>query len=62
MATARVIDVDVVDIRFPTSRYVAPTAPGFSSQPHADSIAAHRCPDGVFRAADLAQRRKGTNR
>ncbi|AQS71394.1 enolase C-terminal domain-like protein [Streptomyces pactum] len=47
--------------------YLAPTAPGFSSEMHAASIAAHRYPDGSFWAADaadadLAERRKGTNR
>jgi L-fuconate dehydratase len=43
-------------------RYVAPTAPGFSSQMHAASIAAYQYPDGAFWAADLAERRRGTNR
>ncbi|MFJ8193324.1 enolase C-terminal domain-like protein [Streptomyces sp. NPDC096094] len=45
--------------------YSAPTAPGFSSEMHAASIAAHRYPDGSFwvdDATDLAERRKGTTR
>ncbi|MFH9728993.1 enolase C-terminal domain-like protein [Streptomyces sp. NPDC017260] len=45
--------------------YVAPTAPGFSSEMHAASIAAYRHPDGVFwvtDAAGLTEPRKGTNR
>ncbi|MER7052587.1 enolase C-terminal domain-like protein [Streptomyces sp. NPDC000351] len=45
--------------------YVAPTAPGFSSEMHAASIAAYRHPDGVFwvtDAAGLTKPRKGANR
>ncbi|MFI8949810.1 enolase C-terminal domain-like protein [Streptomyces sp. NPDC053750] len=42
--------------------YAAPTAPGFSSQMHATSIAAYRYPDGTFWAADLAAQQKGTKR
>ncbi|MCF2434694.1 hypothetical protein LV779_07915 [Streptomyces thinghirensis] len=45
--------------------YRAPTTPGFSSEMHAASIAAHRYPDGSFWVSDAtgcAERRKGTNR
>ncbi|MEU6446209.1 enolase C-terminal domain-like protein [Streptomyces sp. NPDC046979] len=41
-------------------RYTAPTAPGFSSRMHPESIATYRYPDGVFWAADLAAQEKGT--
>ncbi|MFH8974908.1 enolase C-terminal domain-like protein [Streptomyces sp. NPDC017890] len=45
--------------------YTAPTAPGFSSEMHAASIAAYRYPHGAFwvtDATDLAERQERTNR
>ncbi|GAA3950572.1 L-fuconate dehydratase [Streptomyces marokkonensis] len=45
--------------------YVAPTAPGFSSEMHATSIEAYRHPGGAFWVADaagLTEPREGTNR
>ena len=34
--------------------YAAPLTPGFFATMHAGSISSFRCPDGAFRAADLA--------
>jgi L-fuconate dehydratase len=42
-------------VRMREGRYLAPTAPGFSAQMHATSIAEYTYPDGSFWVADLAQ-------
>ena len=39
-----------------SGRYTAPTAPGFSAQMHPATIATFTYPDGLFWAADLADR------
>ncbi|KMS75200.1 hypothetical protein ACM01_11200 [Streptomyces viridochromogenes] len=41
-----------VEIR--DGHYAAPLTPGFSATVHAGSVGSLRCPDGAFRAADLA--------
>ena len=45
----------VTPTRIVRGHYEAPSAPGFSAQMHADSIAEYTYPNGSFWAADLAQ-------
>ena len=46
-------------VRMSGARYQAPTAPGFSAEMHAESIATYRYPDGTFWVEDLRQLNEG---
>jgi L-fuconate dehydratase len=46
-------------VRMSGARYQAPSAPGFSAEMHAESIATYRYPDGTFWVEDLRRLNEG---